>query len=277
MVKFYSVEELRNAEIYDSLGLYYGNVCGVEYREDEPRIKACIIFKAEEAVPDTKRIRELLEAKGVKVGEESLEILVLLAREHGLDIPYRVVEKNVEMVKGFIKVAEIKLIDTYSELARKNTIILLNSPREARYRGRPLKQEKPAPKPEYIRGKTVVSLREGVLGKAVDIVIGPGQPGLRVKRFMGGGYIAWLKFLNDLKTISRKYYEILAVIRDPLIHRRISIEEYDTLVETMRSKGVPEEIIKRLDNYIEASAQQNIYIDIPWSDVEVVNDIIVIK
>ncbi len=278
-MRFYSIDELMNAEIYDSLGLFYGRVCGIEYRPDSPRIKACIVLEAEDTVPDIDFIKRKLTEKGVSYEEESLEFLVVLAREHNIDIPYKTVQRSINLVKGFISPSEVALIDDYIQRTQRKTIILLNNPREARYRGRTIQSSKPSPLPELVNGKLVVSLKNGVLGKAVSIVIGPGEPGLRVRRIgRVSGYIAWLRFLNDVKKKSMELYNKLAEIRDPLIKRRISLEEYDELIEEMRSKGLSSDIISMIDNYIESEeGSGNLYVDIPWSKVRVVNDIVVVE
>jgi len=276
-LKFYSCEELSGAEVYDSLGLLYGYVCGIDYGGEEPLVRVCVKFRAEDLMPDTAKLAEVLKSKGVEVRGEPLEVLVTLARKHGLDIPYRAVEKSIEVVKGFVKPGEIALIDSVPEGLRKRVVVLLNNPREARYRGRSTEAVKPPAKPEYVVGKLVVSLREGVVGYATAIVIGPGEPGLRVKRPLSSGYIAWLKYASDVKAARPDLYEKIARIRDPLVHRRVSLSEYESLAEVLKRSGVPEEYVSMLEKYVEAEEGQELYTDIPWSRVKVANDIVIVE
>jgi len=275
--KFYDVEEIEGFEIYDSLGLFYGVVCGVEYRRDDVYVKACLKLVAEDSVPDTDYLKKALEEKGVRVGEETLDLLVILAREHGVDIRYRAVNRSISLVKGYIASSEIAVIDDYYESGRRKGVIVLCSPREARYRGRDLQQAKPPLNPDTVVGKLVVSLEKGLIGRVTGIVVGAGQPGIRVKRIgLSKGYIAWLRFLNSIKKRKPGIYEVLASLRDPLINRRISIEDYDLLVEEMRSRGVPEDVVREVDKYIESEESRGgIFADIPWEKVHVVNDIVI--
>jgi len=278
-LKFYDYEELRGFNVYDSIGLYYGFVCGVVYREDNVYVKACIRVVAEDSVPDVDLLKKMLSSKNISVEDESLDILVSLAREHGLDIPYKVVDQNIDLVKGIFPVSEIELIDEYYEGAMRKGVVLLNTPREALYRGRKVEASSPIPLPEKIVGKLVISKKNGVLGRAYSIVIGPGHPGLRVKRLKElKGYISWLKFLSDIKKRDPILYEKLAAIKDPLMHRRIALEEYELLVSEIRKRNIPEKIIKEIDKYIVSSEEGfSLFVDIPWPKIFVVNEIIIVE
>ncbi len=278
-MKFYDYEELRGFNIYDSVGLFYGFVCGIVYREDNVYVKACIRVVAEDSVPDTDLLKKMLRSKDISVEDESLDVLVSLAREHGLDIPYKVVDQNIELVKGIFPVSEIELIDEYYEGTMRKGVMLLNTPREALYRGRKVKISTPVPLPEKIVGKLVISKKNGVLGKAYSIVIGPGYPGLRVKRLKElKGYISWLKFLSDIKKKDPDIYERLVAIKDPLLNRRIGLEEYDLLISEMRKRNIPEKIIKEIDKYIVSSEEGlSLFIDIPWPKILVVNEIVIVE
>ncbi len=278
-LKFYDYEELRGFDIYDSAGLFYGFVCGVIFREDNVYVKACIRVVAEDSVPDIDSLKKMLRSKNISVKDESLDVLVTLAREHGLDIPYKVIGQNIELVKGIFPVSEIELIDEYYEGATRKGVILLNTPREALYRGRKVEISSPVPLPEKIVGKLVISRKNGVLGKAHSIVIGPGQPGLRVKRLKElKGYISWLKYTSDMKKKYPQVYEKLAAIKDPLINRRVGLEEYDLLISEMKKRGIPEEIIREIDKYIVSTEEGlSLFVDIPWSKILVVNEVVIVE
>ncbi len=278
MTKYYPLREINGGHIYDIYGLFFGEICGYEYYMDTIRLKTCITYRAETTVPDTETLKNKLVEKGIKLtGSEPLEYLVNMARQLKIDIPYKTISREVRMLKAYVNIDEIAVIDRYIYERKPRILILLKKPREAYFRGwsqTPLKQ---SPLPENIIGRHVVSISNGYLGVVKELVLGAGELGLRIAPLKPGEiYISWLRFLSDLrrKGLSREY-SILASIRDPLKHRRISIEEYDEIIREMKNKGVGEDLIIKMDEYIEYTTGYGGVIDIPFRRVMYIHDIIV--
>lgn len=221
MARFFSAEELGGARVFDSEGLFYGLFDGYVVRGGVLFLRVVVEVSARQPVVDVDRLVEALRDRGVRVRPgEPLEVLVARARELGVDVPYRSAESRVRLLKALVPVSEVAVVDSRrlvhgsEEVVEK--VIVLRTPREARYRGRKPVLERPGVPPlEEIRGRLVVSLSEGVLGYVEDLVIGPGEPGLRVSRSEGvSGYINWLGFLNSLKKrgFSRYMRGLLSIV-----------------------------------------------------------------
>ncbi len=284
MRKFYSLDEIHGASIIDSEGLYYGSLCGVEYTAGKVELKACIKHRANDIIPDREKLYSLLVNKGINVPPTAtLEYLVRRARLEGLEIPRKTVEKEIVLVKGFVKLNEIVLIDVkYLEEVgetKRIAVILLNEPREAMYRGIPLQKALPEPKPEFIAGKIVISYSRGILGKAVELVVGPGEPGIRVSLKIGSkGYISWLAYLTELKRLGLyEVYEYLADIYDPYQHSRIDATKYDEIVGLLKRTSAPKEALDLLDKFVVAEKSIVEYTDIPWSSIRKIRDYILVE
>ncbi len=279
MPRYYPVKDLAGGHVYDLYGLYFGEICGYEYYMDRIRFRICISYSAKTTAPDIERLKEMIARRNVEVrGDEPLEYLIRIARELRVDIPYKTVDHMVRILKAYIDVDEIIQIDRYIYDGKPRIIVLLNKPREALFRGWSREVE---PKETYLSkeiiGKHVVSISNGYIGVVKDIVVGPGDMGVRVEYVkISEIYIAWLRFLNDLRRRGDlKTYNLLASIRDPLKHRRISIEEYDKLVEELKRRGVGENIIKQIKEYIEYSSMPGGATDISYRRIMYVNDIVV--
>jgi len=273
----YSESELLNASVYDLYGLYYGYVCGFNYTSDRVLVKICIKYGSKDTVPDTDVLKKRLLEKGFNVETDSLEYIVTYAREIGLNIPYKTVEREIVLVKSYIAPREILVIDKAYGAGFAGYIVLLKKPREAIYRGWRDEPRKPSPKPEYVSGKHVVSITRGYLGIAKEIVVAPSEHGLRIFRAgSGAGYVSWIRFLNDIK--SRGFieeYNVLSRYMDPLKHRRIELSQLNKVVNDLKNMGVREDLINMINQYIEE--ESGMYMDIGWSEIMYVNDIIVVR
>ena len=270
-MRFYGIDELMNAEVYDSEALFFGRVCGLTVKNGRVRLKICIMAETDTTYPDYEKLRKIL---GVNDEETSLEELVALAKEKGLDIPYRRAKKEISLLKSFIEPGEIKLISTAKTGQTKRTVIILNTPREARYRGRSSEQE-PVLDPDLIKNKLVVSLEKGILGRVKEIVVGPGEPGLRCESLEKQGEIKWLAFMRKLKEQGyKKLYEKLAEWRDPLLNRRLPLELLGE-VKNIIAETKAGDVLRLLEDYVEESPLA--HHDIPWSSVLKIGDIIIAK
>ena len=275
--EYYLPSEIMGARIYDSIGLYYGLFDGIRVERDMVYLVAVIVAEARERVVDVDRLKAMLVDRGYSVGGLTVEVLVNMARGEGLDIPYRIAESRVKLLKGLIPSSEVAAVGRRSVMGGDLTVILLNTPREARYRGlseAPVKDR--FPPEEEIRGKPVISTSRGLLGIVHGYVIGPGGPGLRVGPGVEEiGYINWLGFLDHVKQVNRRLYEELADSIDPYMNPRIPLSR----LEGVRSliKG-DDRVEKLLDKYIVLrQVKPGSHVNIPWSDVISIGDAIITR
>ncbi len=282
-MSYYLVEEIHDAMIIDSEALLYGYVCGDELRDEKPVIKACIKLSVHDTVPDTELLRKMLTEAGYTVPEDAtLEYLVLAARSEGLEIPYREVTEPHVLVKGFVSVDEIEVIDTVYDLGREEqvAVVLLRSPREARYRGRPVaRQETPPPvSPKHVKGKLVVDKRRGVLGYAEAISYGPGSYALRIGgELVHEGYINWDGYLAELR--SRGWDKLAKLLSDMYSETRyarlpISLYNYIRWILLENKAGEAAALLAR---YVEAEKWSLLEetINVPWPNVVRIGDVII--
>ncbi len=171
-------------------------------------------------------------------------------------------------IKGRVPVKEVRVIDR-KELASpqgirtKIAVLVLSTPREALYRG--IKPESGAPKvtePSELKGKLVVSLSKGILGYCQGLVIGAGEVGIRV--VVEPPQISWLKLLEDLRARNPKAASALALKADPLKRPRIPLSEAKALL-----KGVEVDLAR----YLEGGK----HLDLPWSSIVKVGDVIIVE
>ncbi len=284
MARFYSLSELKGAAIVDSEGLIYGVLDDLRFLPDDVLLVAVIEVSARDLVVDRDRLCEMLRSRGVDVGrDETLEYLVARAREEGLDIPVCEAVRPMKLVKGFVSVREVLWVDKASlrkgEETREVKVVLLKTPREARFRGLKPQKALSIPKPEELRNKLVLSLSEGILGYAGDIVVGPGEPGIRAYKGMGvEGYINWLAFLSRLKKAGhRSLYEKLADYRDPLRSTRLDVSMLGEIKRLLRELEAPREILELLEQHVDRRPVMGSYTDIPWSRVRKIRDVVIVE
>ncbi|MCE4613700.1 MAG: hypothetical protein F7C07_07735 [Desulfurococcales archaeon] len=284
-MKYYLPDDLLGAIIIDSVGLEYGVVSEVRFSDQGVELVASVSSSTREVVVDVEKLRERLQSRGAMAGGESdLDYLVALARRMGIDVPYKEAESPITLTKGKVRVEEIAWIDDgvfqdpESLEERRFTVVLLKTPREARYRGLKEGPHKPAhPVNEEIRGKLVLSRAEGIVGIAGSIVLGPGEVGIRAYRRYGGlGFINWIGFLNHLKKRGlEKEYEELAAQWDPFTNPRIPLSELARIKERLSSIGGGLE--REIESYIIRGDEKAIYRDIPWRKVVSVRDAIIVE
>ncbi len=282
--RFFSEDELRGALIVDSEGLVYGKAGYLKINASGVYIVGLVETRGRSIAVDKDRLVEMLLERGVHVsGSEELEYLVARAREEGLEVPYMEVEGSLEYVKGSIPVSEILWIDKagleFDGRREELTVIMLRTPREARYRGIHPQESPMLPRPEELEGKLVLSLEQGILGYAGEIVVGPGEPGIRVYRRRGStGYINWLSLTKRLREAGyTEIYEALAEFRDPLKHSRLDLSLKQRVEEILRSMKADETAFRMLGESIVRGEEQSIYVDVAWSRVRKVREVILVS
>uniref|UniRef100_A0A7C4HBK5 PRC-barrel domain-containing protein n=1 Tax=Staphylothermus marinus TaxID=2280 RepID=A0A7C4HBK5_STAMA len=280
---YYSYREIVDAKVYDSEGLYYGYVCGFNL-VNKPELKICIEYNIGDRIPDINSLKKKLRDKGFEIPEDiTLEDLVLTARNEKIEIPYIEVEKRVDFVKGFIGLNEVSIIDTVYRKTSDNdwrlSIILLNKPREAVYRGYPLPYSNPyLEQIEKTIGKLVVNLNEGIIGYVEDIVFAPNDIGLRLNTcHYRRGSINWSNFLTLIKT--RGYQEHYNMLVKEIGDRdKLDISYYGYIIHTLRKIKAPAESFNLLNNTLEfEEVIIEKYRDISWNNVLKTGDIIITK
>jgi hypothetical protein len=248
-------------------------------------LRVALEFSSKQPIVDVERLTSMLRERGVQVSSgDPLEYLVARAREEGIDIPYRTADKRVRLTKALVPIDEVAVVDVKKlqrGLEEKLVkIVVLRTPREARYRGRSVVDRRPGiPRPEDIRGKLVVSLSEGILGYAEDIVVGPGVPGLRVSKGQGVmGYINWIAFLNMLKRQGHiGIYERLAEYRDPLTTPRLDISLLPSIENLLAEIKAPKTVRQLLEENVVRQPLRGAFKDIPWDRILKINDILIVK
>ena len=280
-MRFYSERELTGANVYDSEGLFYGVVAGFDVRDGQLVLRVEVEFSADRPVVNVERLVEALQHRGVNVsGSEPLEYLVTLAREEGLELPVRRARRRLRMLKGLIPVSEVAVVDVKKLGGRTVGVVVLSTPREAAYRGRKPSSEKPrVVGAEQLKGKLVVSLTEGLLGYAEELVAGWGVAGLRVSRGAGArGYVNWIAFLNTLRR--RGYteaYERLAERWNPLQNPRLDVSLLGEIRRLLEQLNTPPELHELLDQFTVKEPVEGSYIDVPWTSIRRIADIIIVE
>lgn len=279
--RFFSERELRGAHIYDSEGLLYGYVSRIRIGPGSIDLVAVVRAEARSPLPDRSRLVERLRKLGESVADDDpLELLVSRARERGIDIPYTEASTPLELVKGFVPLSEVAAMDIgFVKMGggapRRIAVVLLSTPREARYRGSSGRSKPPVPSPSDVSGRLVISRARGLLGAVEEVVFAPGEPGLRVIRG-SGGYLSLLRLASELRRRGlREVYEAVAERWDPYRVPRLGLEHLDELREVLRRAGAPEPVEDLLTGSLALEGVEQE--DIPWSTVLKVGDAIVVE
>ena len=282
MARFYSLRQLTGALIIDSEALVYGVLEGLRFQGGGAYLLAVVYVEPSRAYIDVEWVRRLLESRGVSAaGIEDVETLVKMAREHGVEVRYREAKSRVRLVKGLVPVSEVRLVDVKRVYRpgrgdEEVKVVLLSSPREARYRGHAIRHKPSAPKPDEVEGRLVVSETRGIIGYVMDVVIGPGELGLRVSVGGGGEEVNWIAFMDELRRRGlRRVYERLASHWNPYSTRRVSKA---LVVELLKSLGDSEsgEALRLVDKHVTGPPEGS-YTDIPWSSVTKVGDVVLVR
>jgi len=265
MPRFYDERELKGTLVVDSEGLIYGKVSKITVEEDGVKLHVGVDVLVEVEEIDVERLREQLKGK-VPEGIEDEEI-VSIAKSFGLELPKKLVKRELQHEKGIVPVEQIACIAEGGDVR----VVVLSTPREAKYRG--IEERKP----EYadltgIKGKIVISLSGEVLGEAVGIVVGEGKPGIRIRRLSAKKTINWLRFLRDLKREKRGAALRLEAKLDPYKNPKIPLEKTDDIINLLKEEGIDP---SSLNSYVE-EPEGHSCVDIPWDDVKKIGDVILL-
>ncbi len=266
MPRFYDEKELRGAVVVDSEGLIYGKISKISIEEKGVKLCVGIDVMAEVEEIDIKGLGELLKDKVPKRAED--EEIISLAKSLGIEIPKKLVRKELSHEKGIVPVEEIACIAEGDD----TRVIVLSTPREAMYRGVGEKN------PEYtdlnnIKGKMVISLSGEVLGKAMEVVVSARKPGIRVRRLSAKKMVNWLRLLRDLRREQRDTALRLEEKLDPYKNPKIPLEEAEKVVSMLKDEGIDPSL---LDNYVEEPEGRS-YVDIPWDSIIKIGDVVLLR
>ena len=283
MRRFYSLEEIRGAMVVDSEALIYGYVKGLHIVDSDVKLSIYTAFKVNEVAVDIEKLLSLLSGRGLASGDEPLEALVSMARKEGLDIPYRVAERDVEWLKGFVSLDEIQLIDvkrvSVDEFDSLVKVILLSTPREASFRGLPVQYSTPTYRVEQVMDKLAVSISRGVLGICKEVVVGPKTAGFRVYRVRSSRRVVnWIAFTSHIKRLGyREVYERLVEFRDPYKFSRLDLSTAREVGDILKGFREWERVVGIMENFIEVEPTAIEYEDIAYSDILKVGDIVIAR
>lgn len=282
-MSYYTFREVINAKIYDSEALFYGYLCGLEIRE-KPFLKVCLSFRTGEYVPDVEKLKIELKARGLDIPESAtIEELIGIARSEGVKIPYLKIDSKLELVKSYVSLDDVAIIDYCFkpglETDLRVAIVVLNKPREAKYRGLepPLNQ----PSLELLskaRGRVAVSVSEGILGFVDEIVFKPGDYGLRLdSNIRRRGFIKWSGFLTILET--QGYADLSKYLKgavSPL--DTLDLKYYGLITSILSKQNADDKVVKALnDTVVFEEEYVEEYIDISWSRILKIGDIVLLS
>ncbi len=276
--RFYSMEELRGALVVDSEALVYGVLGGARFTSDGVFLEVYVEYSVESAAPDYEKLASILRSRGVEPGE-ALEDLVAAARSLGLEIPFKKTSRPLRLLKGLVPLGEVELIDSRqvggpAGEGKRESVVLLSTPREARYRGLRETPKPRSPVPGELLGKLVVSKTRGILGRVVEVVIGPGEPGLRAS-LTGAlpGYLNWAALLRRIRRERPEAFEALANAIDYHREPRVGLERLEE-VKALIEEHAPE-YLGVLEEYIVREEARTGIRDVAWTSVLKVGDIVV--
>jgi sporulation protein YlmC with PRC-barrel domain len=279
--KFFGLDEIKDAMVVDSEGFIYGYVKDFQVVEDDVKLAVYISSKVNELVVDVEKLISILSTKASLRGDEPLELLVSIARRDGLDIPYKVAEKEFVWLKGFVSVSEIQLIDV-KRVSVDDTdsiikMVLLKTPREALFRGIPIQNAKPIYRVDQVLNKIVVSISRGVLGIAKEVVVGAGEIGFRIYRVRSfKNVVNWISFVAQVKKLGfRDAYEKLVEFRDPYRFSKLDISVVKNVEEILNDLKEKDKVMTILQEFIEVESGATEFEDIPFNDIVKVGDIVI--
>jgi sporulation protein YlmC with PRC-barrel domain len=281
--RFFSLDEIRDAMVIDSEGFIYGYVKDLQVLEEDVGLAVYISSRVNEPVVDVEKLQSILSSRASLRGDEPLELLVSLARRDGLDIPYKVAEKEVKWLKGFVPVSEIQLIDikrtSVDNIDSLIKVILLKTPREAIFRGLPARGPKPVYRVDQVLNKIIVSMSRGVLGIAKEVVIGAGEIGFRVYRVRSlKKVVNWIAFTAQVKRLGfKEAYERLVEFRDPYRFSKLDVSIAKDVEEVLKDLKEKDKVVVLLQEFVEVEPGAIEFEDIPSSDVVKVGDVVISK
>jgi hypothetical protein len=281
--RFFSLDEIRDAMVIDSEGFIYGYVKDLQVLEEDVGLAVYISSRVNEPVVDVEKLQSILSSRASLRGDEPLELLVSLARRDGLDIPYKVAEKEVKWLKGFVPVSEIQLIDikriSVDNIDSLIKVILLKTPREAIFRGLPARGPKPVYRVDQVLNKIIVSMSRGVLGIAKEVVIGAGEIGFRVYRVRSFKKVVnWIAFTAQVKRLGfKEAYERLVEFRDPYRFSKLDVSIAKDVEEVLKDLKEKDKVVVLLQEFVEVEPGAIEFEDISSSDVVKVGDVVISK
>jgi len=271
MRRFYSEEEVRGALVYDCEGLLYGEVGGLALLDSGAFIDVYLRRRVGEPAVDVERLAGELGRRGLSVEGRGLAELVALARELGVEVPYRTLDRDLSFLKARVPVEEVLWVDCSRPELK---VVLLATPREAEFRGWRPRPPPRIPRRGDVEGRPVLSLSGGVLGFAEGVVVGPGEVGVRVRRSAGGREVGWLAFISALRRNGKgKLAERLAGEIDPYANPRLTGEAAERAVRLVRELGSSEDV----ELLMKHVSEPRDVVDVPWSSVVRLGDAVIVE
>ncbi len=255
--------EIVGALVVDSEGYIYGRIEEVKFEGDRAFLVTSVDVDVGDEIVDEDKLKETLTSIGYAVEDLKLYELISLARRKGLPLPKVKARRREKVVKGVFPVEEIAWIDKGLD----GYIVLLSTPREARYRG-----VKEGEKPSFrnVEDKLALSLSRGFLGVVVGVAIGPGELALRVSP--KPALINWLKFTTELRRRGyRELEEQLSELVDPYKNPKVSVEKISEIEKVLENSP------KEVNDLLKKCMEWGEYVHVPWREVLKVGDVVILK
>jgi len=275
-LRYYAPEDVLNSIVVDSQGLIFGRLSEVKYERNEVYLIVDIIVETRRRVIDYNELKKRYpEITWVRDDE-----LKSLAKQMDITIPYREIIEKVPIRKGSVPLSEVVGIDkkAYFDIQklefRYDSIILLSSAREARYRGIKMVNRE-YKHPDQICDKIVISTNAELLGKVETVVIGPREPGIRLKPYVSKGEILWLSYINTLKKEFNELASILSDKIDPYKNSRIPLERISEIKKLINIGKWGTRVLDILKENIVLEREPTK--DIPWSKIKKIGDVIIVE
>jgi sporulation protein YlmC with PRC-barrel domain len=181
--------------------------------------------------------------------------------------------------KGTITLNDIKTIrisvigkEKWTKVVK---IILLHEPKEAMFRKIPTQEKVPYRTTETIKDKLVLDADGNALGFVDSVILFQDTPGVRVYVSKPSGRVSISLFTRYLEEIGRSDFAALVrkrFMEYPESHRyTATVEELEDFMSQMKlSFKLPENVMTSQDT-------REFVADIPWSEINKIGDVILLK
>ena len=299
MDRAYREDELLDATVIDSEGYIYGKIGKINIGEDEVTL---IIYESKPDLRTLVNINSLKEEllKNVKIplgaklqGLSLTEILVAYIRKNlglkptepltdqhyvkyaerlDIPIPYRKVETERKEPKGSIRLQDIKAMRVSVISAKQQEkvfkIVLLDDPREAKFRNIPVQEKVPYLSTKAVEDKLVLDASGVALGFVDSIVFFQGMPGIRVYVHEPTDHINLTKLYRYLDATGNT--QIARAMKEHFVWDTVRRDELEAFIERAGSGSILPE------NVISTEQTKKFVMDIPWDTIHKVGDVVIL-
>jgi sporulation protein YlmC with PRC-barrel domain len=307
MERAYREDELLDSTVIDSEGYIYGKIGKVNIKEDEITLLVYEDRPDEKTVVDLQALKEelLRKIKPTFLAEKlqklsPTDILIRDVRKEldlkpnepvkdqhyidyaertGIEVKTKKATEERKEPKGQIPLQDVKAIGV-STVGTKNVagairIVLLQGPKEAAFRKIPPQKTVSFRDTDAIKDKLVIDSKAHALGYLDSVVLFQNAPGIRIyaMKLSDSVSLSWLiKYLDstgrsDIVEALMKYFK---VGEGDHVYRMTKTELDGFMQKTRMTFKVPDELL--IDRSV-----KDFVMDIPWSSIAKIGDIIILK